>query len=46
MKNDIIKYIAILIVIRAFIWWLLYKDNNTSNSQIIENTEEEGVYSN
>ena len=46
MKNDIIKYIAILIVIIAVIWWLLYKDNNTSNSQIIEDTEIDGEYSN
>ena len=46
MKNDIIKYIAILIVIIALIWWLLYKDNNTYNSQTIENSEIEGVYSN
>ena len=46
MKNDIIKYIAILIVIIALIWWLLYKDNNTSNSQIIEDTEIDGEYSN
>ena len=46
MKNDIIKYIAILIVIIALIWWLLYKDNNTSNSQITEDTEIDGEYSN
>lgn len=46
MKNDIIKYIAILIVIIALIWWLLYKDNITSNSQIIEDTEIDGEYSN
>ena len=45
MKNDIFKYITILIVIIGLIWWLLYKDNNASQSQN-EKIDIQGVYSN
>ena len=40
MKNDIIKYIAALIVIIAVVWWLLYKDNSIE-SQALEEIETE-----
>lgn len=33
MKNDIIKYITVLIIIIVVIWWLLYKDNSATESQ-------------
>lgn len=46
MRNDIIKYIAILIVIIGLVWWLLYKDNNSKESQYSNEAETESISSN
>lgn len=46
MKNDVIKYIVITIVIIGLIWWLLYKDNNSVESQISSRYETEGITTN
>ena len=32
MRNDIIKYIAIILAIIFLIWWLLVKDNSMDSS--------------
>lgn len=43
MRNDVIKYIVITIVIIGLIWWLLNKDNNSAESLISGKSEVEGI---
>lgn len=32
MRNDIIKYLAVIVAIILLIWWLLVKDNGMDSS--------------
>ena len=43
MRKDVIKYIVITIVIIGLIWWLLNKDNNSTESLISGKSEVEGI---